>query len=397
MGKGVSNKIASIQPSIFSVISAKAIEIGAVNLGQGFPDYDCDDFVKQAAIDAINSGHNQYAPSQGTAFLRSSIAQHERAFYGLIYSPDSQITVASGATEALWTTFQAILNEGDEVIVIEPSYDSYEPCITFAGGKYIPCKLVNDTYDLDGELLQSLVTTKTKAILFTNPHNPTGKVFSKEELRLIVNIALTNNLYIVCDEVYEHLTYDCNHTPIPMLFDDPKVKDLVIRISSLGKTFSVTGWKIGWVVANEAITKAIRAVHQFIVFSVSTPMQLAAAKSLTYISENPAYISHYAKTLQQKRDNVLSAIERMGLVPYIPKGGYFIMANFTTIFSGTSTEYCQFLLKENLVATIPVEPFYTNQQTIPNAVRFCFSKKDETLQKAITNLLQSHHTLKPIR
>jgi N-succinyldiaminopimelate aminotransferase len=223
MAKVLSNKIASIQPSIFSVISAKANELGAVNLGQGFPDYDCDDFVKQAAIEAITTGHNQYAPSQGTAFLRSAIAEHEQKFYGLFYKPNTNITVTSGATEALWTTFQAILNDGDEVIVIEPSYDSYAPCITFAGGNYIPCKLVNDTYELDGRLLQSLVTTKTKAILFTNPHNPTGKVFSKEELSWIVTTARSHNLYIVCDEVYEHLTYDCNHTPIPLLFDEPEV------------------------------------------------------------------------------------------------------------------------------------------------------------------------------
>lgn len=390
MGKGLSNKIASIQPSIFSVISAKANEIGAVNLGQGFPDYDCDDFIKQAAIEAINTGHNQYAPSQGTAFLRSAIAHHERAFYGLEYKPDSNITITSGATEALWTTFQAVLNEGDEVIVLEPSYDSYSPCITFAGGVYVPCKLTNDTYELDVELLQSLVTNNTKAILFTNPHNPTGKVFSKEELSLICQIAVKNNIYIVCDEVYEHLTYGCNHTPIPTLFNEPEVQDLVIRISSLGKTFSVTGWKIGWVLANTSITTAIRAVHQFIVFSVSTPMQIAAAKALSYISENREYITGYANSLQQKRDVLITAIKSMGLDPYIPMGGYFVMANFSKIFSGTSTEYCQFLLENNHVATIPIEPFYSTFLSIPTSVRFCFSKKDLTLQNAIANLLQSN-------
>lgn len=397
MAKGLSNKIASIQPSIFSVISAKANELGAVNLGQGFPDYDCDDFIKQAAIEAITTGHNQYAPSQGTAFLRSAIAEHEQKFYDLVYNPNTNITVTSGATEALWTTFQAILNDGDEVIVIEPAYDSYAPCITFAGGNYIPCKLVNDTYELDGELLQSLVTTKTKAILFTNPHNPTGKVFSKDELSWIVTIARSHNLYIVCDEVYEHLTYDCNHTPIPMLFDEPEVKDLVIRISSLGKTFSVTGWKIGWVLANETVTSAIRAVHQFIVFSVSTPMQIAAAKALSYINENPMYIREYANTLMVKRDKLITTIESIGLMPYIPQGGYFVIANFSKVFSGTSTEYSQFLLEETMVATIPLEPFYSKNVSVPNAVRFCFSKKDETLQKAITNLVQHNHTSKPIR
>lgn len=397
MAKVLSNKIASIQPSIFSVISAKANELGAVNLGQGFPDYDCDDFVKQAAIEAITTGHNQYAPSQGTAFLRSAIAEHEQKFYGLVYNPNTNITVTSGATEALWTTFQAILNDGDEVIVIEPSYDSYSPCITFAGGVYVPCKLVNDTYELDGRLLQSLVTTKTKAILFTNPHNPTGKVFSKEELSWIVTTARSHNLYIVCDEVYEHLTYDCNHTPIPMLFDEPEVKDLVIRISSLGKTFSVTGWKIGWVLANETVTSAIRAVHQFIVFSVSTPMQIAAAKALSFITENPMYIREYANTLMVKRDKLITTIESIGLIPYIPKGGYFVVANFSKVFSGTSREYCQFLLEENMVATIPLEPFYSKNVSLPNAVRFCFSKKDETLQNAITNLAQQNLTSKPIR
>jgi N-succinyldiaminopimelate aminotransferase len=397
MAKVLSSKIASIQPSIFSIISAKANELGAVNLGQGFPDYDCDDFVKQAAIDAINSGHNQYAPSQGTAYLRSAIAEHEQKFYGLVYNPNTNITVTSGATEALWTTFQAILNDGDEVIVIEPAYDSYAPCITFAGGKYIPCKLVNDSYELDVELLRSLVTQKTTAILFTNPHNPTGKVFSKEELSEIVSVALSNKLYIVCDEVYEHLTYDCNHTPVPMLFDEPEVKDLVVRISSLGKTFSVTGWKIGWVLANETITSAIRAVHQFIVFSVSTPMQIAAAKSLTFIVDNPEDITNYAKSLQQKRDTLITAIETIGLEPYVPMGGYFVMANFSKIYSGTSTEYCQFLLEKQMVATIPIEPFYSIPSSSPSAVRFCFSKKDETIQSAISNLLQHHIAMKPIR
>jgi aspartate/methionine/tyrosine aminotransferase len=182
-----------------------------------------------------------------------------------------------------------------------------------------------------------------------------------------------------------------------MLFDEPEVKDLVIRISSLGKTFSVTGWKIGWVLANETVTSAFRAIHQFIVFSVSTPMQIAAAKALSYITENPMYIRAYAQTLKQKRDKLITAIESIGLIPYIPNGGYFVIANFSNVFSGTSTEYCQFLLEKNNVATIPLEPFYSKKILIPNAVRFCFSKKDETLQNAITNIVQQNLTSKPIR
>ena len=386
MDNRVSTKIASIQPSIFSVISAKALEIGAVNLGQGFPDFDCDDFIKQAAKEAIEKGHNQYAPSLGTQSLRKAIAQHESVFYGLDYNPQEHITITSGATEALWVTFQAILNDGDEVIVIEPAYDSYLPAIEFAGGVYVPCRLTNQNFELDTEQLQSLVTNKTKAFLLTNPHNPTGKVFSVEELSAITNIALSNNILIICDEVYEHLTYDCNHTPIPTLFSDEAVKRLVVRISSLGKTFSVTGWKIGWVIANEVITSAIRAVHQFIVFSVSTPMQFAAAKALIYIIETPEYIQHFAKQLQTKRDVLVEAIQQMGLQPYIPKGGYFVIANYSDIFSGSSTEYCHWMLEKMKVATIPLEPFYQQKVDIPTAIRFCFCKKDATIQQAIANL-----------
>ncbi len=390
----ISQKVVSIKPSIFSVISARATEIGAVNLGQGFPDYDADSFIKNAAIEAIQSGSNQYAPSSGVMALQSAIEFHEHRFYGLTYTANDNITITSGATEALWVTFQAILNTGDEVIVLEPAYDSYAPAILFAGGAVVPCRLTNENYELDSDLLESLITTKTKAIIITNPHNPTGKVFSKQELESITLLALKHNFYVICDEVYEHLTFGIEHIAIPTLFEDKKVQDKIIRISSLGKTFSVTGWKIGWVLASSEITKAVRAVHQFVVFSVATPFQIAASKALTMISEKSEYIHSNAAILKEKRDLLVKSLKKVGLIPYIPFGGYFVMADYSSIFSGSSTEFSTKLLEDSKVATIPTAPFYTNTNNVPTRVRFCFCKKDSTIQNAISNLVDSFPQVK---
>ncbi|NVM53984.1 MAG: aminotransferase class I/II-fold pyridoxal phosphate-dependent enzyme [Candidatus Helarchaeota archaeon] len=366
-------KLDKIKPTIFSHITNLANKHKAINLGQGFPDFDGPDFVKNAAIQAIQSGKNQYCPSIGVNELRLAIAEKYRNFYDVKFDPDSEITVYSGATEAIFATLFGILNPNDEVILFEPFYDAYRALCYFTGAT---SKLVRISHDfsIDFKQLEAQVSSKTKCIVLTNPHNPWGKIFSREEIERIGNICA--DCFLITDEVYEHITYEDSHVPISSF---PTLRDRSITISSTAKTYSLTGWKIGYTLADAAISKRIRMVHQFLTFCTSTPLQYAMADALRAPSS-------YYKALKQdywkKRDLLNSILQDAGFKTFPPQGAYYIVTDISDFNYTDDVQFCEFLIKKIGVAAIPLSAFYSESDPVTNLVRFCFAKRNEVLEEA---------------
>lgn len=381
-------RIGNFGTSIFSEISMLARKHEAVNLGQGFPDYDTPDILKEIAIEAIRKGKNQYAISSGERILRHAITRHSERFYGLSFDPEQEITVTSGATEALFCTLMACINPGDEVIVFQPYYDSYCPVIQMAGGVPIAVTLHAPTYSFNPMELAAAFTEKTKAIIINTPHNPTGTVFSLQELRFIAELCIEYNTMAICDEVYEHCIYDNErHVPFQKI---PEMTDRTIRISSMGKTFTATGWKIGWAIGNEHIQKAIRSAHQFVVFASATPFQYAAASALDMADE---YYISLANDLQKRRDFLYDVLQQVGLQPNKPAGSYFILCDISGVTTMKSHDFAKTLITDHGIAAIPPETFYHNPTLGEHLLRFCFCKNDDTLHKAAERIRQIQNTL----
>lgn len=369
--------------SIFSEISMLARKHDAVNLGQGFPDYDTPDFMKQSAIEAIVQGKNQYAIGSGERILRHAIARHSEHWYGLSFDPDDEITVTSGATEALFCSLLAIINPGDEVIVFQPYYDSYCPAIRMAGGIPIAVTLHAPYFSFNPMELAQAFSPKTKAIIINTPHNPTGTVFSLQELQFIAELCNEYHTIAICDEVYEHCVYDgITHVPMQKL---ASMTDKTVRISSMGKTFTATGWKIGWAIGSAEFQKALRSIHQFVVFASATPFQYAAAAGL---SADDTLYREFALDLQKKRDYLFSVLEQYGLQPQKPAGSYFILCDISGVTTLPSTMFAKKLITELGVAAIPPETFYHTPEIGNRLLRFCFCKQDDTLHKAAERLSQ---------
>lgn len=379
--KDTALRIAGFKDSIFGVISRLARENNAVNLGQGFPDFDGPNWLKDIAYKKMQEGHNQYAPFTGTPNLRQEISNYYKSFYSLNYNPESEITVTVGATEAIYLVITALINPGDEVIVLEPFYDSYVASIKMAGGIPVAVTMHAPDFNIDQKELEAAVTPKTKLLILNNPHNPTGKVWCKEELLAVSNVAMKNDLYLLSDEVYEFLVFDgIKHLPTATL---DGMMERTITVSSAGKTFGLTGWKIGWICANPKVTNACRLVHQYVTFSVSTPMQEAVAEGLKQL---PEYLPGFVTLYKEKRDWFYQEMKQLGFEFKIPKGTYFMMVPISKHTNLKDVDYALKLITEKKVATVPPSAFYLKSTEGEKYLRFCFAKKEETLQSAIKNL-----------
>ncbi|HEY0607948.1 MAG TPA: methionine aminotransferase [Herpetosiphonaceae bacterium] len=374
--------------SIFSEMSALALEYQAINLSQGFPDFAGPAHVKQAAIDAILADHNQYAPSPGVPALRQAAADTYRSAYGLDATAND-VTITCGATEALFATILAVVNPGDEVIIFEPAYDSYAPGVIMAGGvpRYVRLEPPqpqsdNQAWTFDPEALRAAFGPKTRAILVNTPHNPTGKVFSIAELELIAELCREHDVIAIADEVYDRMIYVGEHLPLATL---PGMWERTVTINSTGKTFSMTGWKIGYTIAPQPLTDAIRRVHQFSTFAIATPFQHAMAAAL----KEALHSNYYAELLafyRQRRDLLLDVLRDAGFAVVLPAGTYCVMVDLHGWGFATDVEFCRHLTTEIGVAAIPPSAFYVEPATAPLMARFCFAKELSTLQAAADRL-----------
>jgi len=375
------DRISGLGMTIFSEMTRLAQEFNAVNLGQGFPDFDGPQEIKRLAMEAIASGQNQYAPMIGLPALRRAVARHQARFYVHEIDPDTEVTVTTGATEGLLSTLLAFINPGDEVIVFEPCYDSYVPVIRMAGGIPVPVTLHEPVFKFNHHELKEAFTPKTKAILINTPHNPTGTMFNQLELGFIADLCQEFDALAIMDEVYEHICFDSSgHVQMRTL---PDMKHRTITISSLGKTFSFTGWKIGWIIAPEELTIPIRNVHQYTVFASATPFQSAAAAALDLPD---SYYSGLLEMYRSKRDFLSHALSGAGLHPVLPEGAYFIMADTSEYPFPNMKAFASWLIKEVGVACIPNSSFYMRPERAGNYVRFCFCKNNETLELAAERL-----------
>lgn len=371
--------------SIFTEMTALAIEHKAINLSQGFPDFPGPEHVKRAAEAAIAADHNQYAPTMGIAALREAVAATYSATYGLPASAE-HVTVTAGATEALFVTMMALLDPGDEVIVWEPAYDSYVPDILMAGGvpRYVRLEPPgeNGVWSFDRELLRSAFGPRTRAIVINTPHNPTGKVFSRDELEFVAELCREHDCIAVADEVYDRMAFERQHVPIATL---PGMWERSVTVNSTGKTFGMTGWKIGYTIAPPPLTDAIRRIHQWTTFAVATPFQHAMAAALT----DALTSDYYARLLEfydQRRARLVGMLRDAGLGVAPPEGTYFVMAGIETLPFADDFAFCRYLTTEVGVAAIPPSVFYADPASAPSMARFCFAKGLDTLAAAAERL-----------
>jgi N-succinyldiaminopimelate aminotransferase len=366
--------------TIFTEMTRLANEHGAVNLAQGFPDFDGPDFVKEAAVEAIRQGRGQYARMSGVPEIHAALAAKYRRDYGLDYAADTEFTVTSGATEAIFAAIQGTCEPGDEVVLFEPYYDSYRASVVMASAIPRFVTLRAPDWSFDPEELARAFTPKTRAILLNTPHNPTGKVFMREELEAVAALCRERDVLCITDEVYEHILYDGTHVPMAAL---PGMRERTITISSFGKTFSLTGWKIGWAAAPPALTAAVRAAHQFITFATATPLQHAAAAAL---ATGPEYYEGLVSFYRRKRDDLVTELSRLGFVVAPPAGTYYVCADFRPFGFDDDIAFCRHLIEDIGVAAIPPSVFYENTRYGKTYIRFAFCKKEETLREAVRRL-----------
>jgi N-succinyldiaminopimelate aminotransferase len=369
--------------TIFAEMSDLATRTGSLNLGQGFPDTDGPADLAQVAVEAIEAGRNQYPPSQGIPELRAAIAAHQAAWYGLTYSPDDEVLVTTGATEAIAATLLALCEAGDEVVMFEPSYDSYAACAAMAGAGVRLVRLHPPDWSFDPEELAAAIGPRTRCLLLNTPHNPTGKVFGPEELATIAELCCARDILAVTDEVYEHLVFEGTHTPLAGL---PGMGERTVSISSGGKTFSFTGWKVGWVTAAAPLVAAVRAVKQFVTYTSGAPFQLAIARGLGYEADR---INQLGTELRAKRDLFCDGLATLGFTVYRPAATYFATTDIGGIAPGLSGyDFCRALPERCGVVAIPSSVFYGGDD--PDAgrtlVRWAFCKRDEVLEQALGRL-----------
>jgi methionine aminotransferase len=377
----IHSKLPNVGTTIFTVMSALATEYKAVNLGQGFPDYPMSEELTAKVSEAMKNGHNQYAPMPGLLALRESIAEKVQYLYQTQVNPDTEITITPGGTYALYSAFTTIIRPGDEVIVFEPAYDSYIPNVEINGGVAVPLPLTYPDYKIDWELVRASITPKTKAILINSPHNPTGSVLDIHDIEELKKIVAGTGIFIVSDEVYEHLIFDeLQHQSI-LRYPDLLQRSFVC--SSFGKTYHCTGWKLGYCIAPASLMNEYRKVHQFNAFSCFTPAQVALAE---YLKNKEAYLS-LPRFMQQKRDHFRELMKQTKFDLLPTYGSYFICASYGRISDEAAKDLAIRLTKEAGVATIPLSAFYHNQQD-DKVLRFCFSKQNKTLQLAVERLMK---------
>ena len=379
MSLPLKSRLPQVGTTIFTVMSALATECGAVNLGQGFPDFDCDERLVDAVSQAMRQGLNQYPPMAGIAPLREAIADKIQALYGHRYDPATEITVTAGATQGILTAVLACVHPGDEVIVLEPCYDSYAPNIELAGGHIVRVPLTPGTFRPDFAALSAAITPKTRALIVNTPHNPSATVWTAEEMAQLAKLLAHTNIVLIADEVYEHMVFDGQaHISAASL---PELAERAFVVSSFGKTYHVTGWKVGFVTAPKALSTEFRKVHQFNVFTVNTPVQHGLAR---FMADAQPYLGLPA-FYQRKRDLFLAGLQATRLEPLHTQGTYFQCVRYGAVSDKSEADFCQWLTREVGVAAIPLSAFYESgfDQGI---ARLCFAKKDETLQVALERL-----------
>jgi N-succinyldiaminopimelate aminotransferase len=381
-GAGLLGADGQLRPSIFAEMTALAVSTGAVNLGQGFPDYDGPPEVLEAARRAIADGVNQYPPGTGMPVLREAIARHQHRFYGQTVDPAREVLVTAGATEAIAATLLALLEPGDEIVMLEPFYDSYVALAALAQASVVTVPLHGPAFTPDLDRIRDAITDRTRVILLNSPHNPTGTVLDRAALELIVERAVHHDAVIVSDEVYEHLLFDTAHVPIATIAG---AADRTVTISSGGKTFSTTGWKIGWLIAPPALRDAILAVKQFLTFVNGAPFQPAIAAGLDLPD---AYFADAAQTLARRCGMLSAGLRSSGFEVSDPKGGYFVVADPTPLGFPDAVEFCRMLPERAGVVAIPLTAFVSpeNVADYRPLVRFAFCKRDDVLEDALNRL-----------
>jgi methionine transaminase len=373
------SRLPSVGTTIFTVMSALATKTGAINLGQGFPDFDCDPALVDAVAAAMRAGHNQYPPMTGVPALRQAVSDKIALTTGRRYDADTEITITAGATQGILSTVLALVHPGDEVIVLEPCYDSYGPSITLAGGKTIRVPLVPGTWRPDLALLQESLTARTRLVIINTPHNPSGTVWTAAELARFAALLAPTRALVLSDEVYEHMVFDgVAHASVSGL---PELAERSVVVSSFGKTFHVTGWKVGYVAAPAALMREFRKVHQFNVFTVNAPMQHGIAAFLAA----PSHWQSLAPFYQAKRDRFRAGLASTPLALLPCEGTYFQCVDYSALSDKPDLAFCEWLATEVGVAAIPMSAFYDQAPDL-RVIRFCFAKKDATLDEALRRL-----------
>ncbi|XP_057809695.1 uncharacterized protein LOC131024202 [Salvia miltiorrhiza] len=376
----IAKRLEKFKTTIFTQMSSLAIKHGAINLGQGFPNFDGPEFVKEAAIEAIRDGKNQYARGYGVPDLNSAVADRFRIDTGLVVDPEKEVTVASGCTEAIAATILGLINPGDEVVVFAPFYDSYEATLSMAGAKIKSITLKPPDFSVPIDELKSAVTKNTRAILMNTPHNPTGKMFTTKELEIISSLCTEHDVLVFSDEVYDKLAFEMDHVSIASL---PGMYEWTVTLNSLGKTFSLTGWKIGWAIAPPHLTWGVRQAHAFLTFATSTPMQHAAAVALR---APESYYEELRRDYAVKKRILVEGLKAVGFTVFPSSGTYFVVVDHTPFGLENDVAFCEYLIKEVGVVAIPTSVFYLDPEEGKNLVRFTFCKDEVTLRSAVERM-----------
>jgi methionine aminotransferase len=374
------SKLPHVGTTIFTVMTNRARELGAINLAQGFPDFDSPERLKRLLAESVAAGHNQYAPMIGEGALREQIAQKMGASYGRTPDPDQEITITLGATEAIFSSVSALVHPGDDVIMFDPSYDSYAPAVTLAGGRPIHVPLRPPHFRIDWQQVRELMTPRLRLVMINSPHNPTGSILSASDLDQLADVLRPTDAMVLADEVYEHMVYDdAVHASVA---GHAELHSRGVVCFSFGKTMHATGWRVGYAIAPPELTREIRRVHQFNTFSIATPLQLAIAG---FLKQEPQHSNELGVFYQRKRDLFLRQLQgsRFRWIP--SEGTYFQLLDFSEISDQSDTEFADRVLREAGVASIPVSPFYESAPRL-SVVRFCFAKNDSTLIEAASKL-----------
>ncbi|WP_367124927.1 pyridoxal phosphate-dependent aminotransferase [Streptomyces phytohabitans] len=377
----LNRRLTEFGSTIFAEMSALAVRTGALNLGQGFPDTDGPESVREAAVRALRDGRgNQYPPGPGVPELRLAVTEHQRRFRGLDLDPDTEVLVTAGATEAIAASMLALLEPGDEVIAFEPFYDSYAASIAMAGATRVPLTLHAPDFRPDLDALRDAVTPRTRLLLLNSPHNPTGMVLTRAEATALAELAVAHDLLVVTDEVYEHLVFEGEHVPLASL---PGMRDRTVSISSSGKTFSYTGWKVGWVTGCPELVAAVRTAKQYLTFVSAGPFQYAIAEALRLPD---AYFHDFREGLRAKRDLLADGLAEAGLAVHRPQGTYFVTADISPLGEKDGVAFCLALPERCGVVAVPTAVFYDDPSAGRSLIRFAFCKRDEVLREAVRRL-----------
>ncbi len=380
----MAHRLRSVPPTIFTQMSALAARTGSINLGQGFPDRDGPPAVLEAAVQALRGGRNQYAPGPGVPELRAAVASHQARHYGIDLDPLTEVVVTAGATEAVAAAILALVNPGDEMVVLEPFYDSYVACIEMAGGVRRPVTLRAPDFRLDVDALRAAVTARTTTLLLNTPHNPTGAVLTRDELQAVADVAIEHDLVVVTDEVYEHLVFDGRqHVPLCTL---PGMWERTVSISSAGKTFSLTGWKVGWVTGPAELVDTVLAAKQWLTFTNAAPLQPAVAHALDH---ETGYYEDLARELQDKRDLLVAGLGELDLDVHVPEATYFVTTDVRRYGHPDAVAFCRSLPERAGVVAIPAQVLYDDQEAGRHQVRWAFCKDTAVVADGVRRLQQA--------